>query len=149
MEKGTDNPSPARLYAALAGALLTILGIAGFFYSFSFGSPGDVGEAFGIFAVNGWYNLLHIATGAIGLLVAGYAARRYALWAGALYLALGVWGLVAGGGESILGLLPIDDGNNALNLALGGFGLCAALATPRLGAKKPPDRRRQRPARAT
>lgn len=125
-----------------------VLGIVGFFYSSSFGSPGDSGEALGLFEVNGWYNVAHIATGAIGLLVAGYAARQYALWMGALYIAIGIWGLIAGSGEEILGYLPIDDGNNFLNLALGALGVCAALATPRTRVAKPPSRSR-RAARTT
>ena len=138
MEKSIEDPSPARLYATLAGGVLMILGIAGFFYSSSFGSPGDVGETFGLFAVNGWYNVAHIAVGAIGLLVAGYAARRYAFWLGALCTAIGIWGLIAGSGEAIFGLLPTGSGNNFLNLALGALGICAALATPRSRVGKPP-----------
>ena len=77
-----EPPSPARLYASLTGALLVILGILGFFYSASFGSPGEVDEMLGAFDVNGWLNVIHIGLGAIGLLVAGFAARSYALWLG-------------------------------------------------------------------
>ena len=84
--------SPARLYATVAGAVLTIAGIAGFFYSASFGSPGDVDELLGTFAVNGWENVLHLVTGLLALVAAGYAARRYALALGGLYLVLAVWG---------------------------------------------------------
>ncbi len=79
-----ETASPARLYATVAGVLLTIGGIAGFFYSASFGSPGEVDEMLGIFAVNGWDNVLHLATGLLGLVATGYAARRYALALGAL-----------------------------------------------------------------
>ena len=61
-------------------------------------------------AVNGWENVLHVATGAIGLLVAGYAARQYALWLGALYLALAIWGFAICSGDSILGLFPTNAG---------------------------------------
>ena len=42
-----DGPSPARLYATLVGALLVVAGIVGFFYSASFGSPGEVDDVFG------------------------------------------------------------------------------------------------------
>lgn len=129
-----DAPSPARLYATLAGATLIVLGIAGFFYSASFGSPGETGEILGVFAVNGWANLLHILSGALGLLVAGYAARQYALWLGALYLALALWGFAIGSDDSILGLLPVDTGDNLLHMVLGALGVAAALSTP--GVKK-------------
>ena len=125
-----DGPGPARLYASAAGALLVGLGILGFFYSASFGSPGEVDDALGFLAVNGWANLLHVATGALGLLLAGFAARAYSLWIGLLYVAVAVWGFALGGGE-IVGLIPVDTGENVLHLALGTLGLAAAAATPR------------------
>jgi hypothetical protein len=125
-----DAPTPARLYAASVGATLVVAGIVGFFYSASFGSPGQVDDAFGIFAVNGWVNVLHILTGALGLLMAGYASRQYALWLGVLYLAIALWGFAIGGGESIIGLLPVNTANNILHLVIGALGVGAALSTP-------------------
>ncbi len=125
-----DAPSPARLYATAVGAALVVAGIVGFFYSASFGSPGEVEDAFGIFAVNGWANVLHILAGALGLLVAGYASRQYALWLGALYVVVAFWGFAIGGGESILGFLPVDTADNLLHLAIGALGVAAALSTP-------------------
>ena len=68
------NASPARLYATLVGGALVVAGIIGFFYSASFGSPGDVDDVFGILAVNAWHNIVHILTGAIGLLAQRIAA---------------------------------------------------------------------------
>jgi hypothetical protein len=126
-----EPPSPARLYASLIGALLVILGILGFFYSASFGSPGEVDDMLGAFAVNGWLNVIHIALGAIGLLVAGFAARLYSLWLGLLLVVLSAWGLVIGSGDAILGLIPSNTGDNLLHLVLGVLGLAAAAATPR------------------
>lgn len=110
--------------------MLLVAGIVGFFYSASFGSPGEVGEMFGVFAVNGWVNVLHILTGALGLLMAGFASRRYALWLGAAYVILALWGFALGGGEAILGFLPVDSGENLLHLILGALGVGAAMATP-------------------
>jgi len=125
-----DGPSPARLYATLVGAALVVTGIVGFFYSASFGSPGEVGDALGIFAVNAWSNVLYILTGALGLLVAGYASRKYSLALGVFYVALAFWGFSLGSGESILGFLPINTADNVLHLILGLLGIGAALATP-------------------
>lgn len=125
-----DAPSPARLYATLVGAVLIVIGIVGFFYSASFGSPGEVDEMFGVFAANAWVNVLHILSGALGLLVAGYAARQYSLWFGVLYLALALWGFTIGSGESVLGFLPVNTGDNLLHLVLGALGVGAALSTP-------------------
>ena len=126
-----EGPSPARLYATLVGAALVVAGILGFFYSASFGSPGAVDEALGIFAVNGWANVLHVLTGALGLLVAGYAARQYSLLLGIAYVVLAAWGLVLGSGSPILGFVPVDAAENLLHLVLGLLGIAAALATPR------------------
>ncbi|HEY2335033.1 MAG TPA: DUF4383 domain-containing protein [Solirubrobacterales bacterium] len=125
-----DAPSPARLYATLVGALLLVAGIVGFFYSASFGSPGEVGQMLGAFAVNGWVNVFHILTGTLGLLVAGYGSRRYALWLGVLYVAFAFWGFAIGGGDAILGALPVSTGDNLLHLVLGALGIGAAMATP-------------------
>jgi hypothetical protein len=121
-----EAPSPARLYATVAGALLVVLGILGFFYSASFGGEGSVEEALGVVQVNGWLNLLHVATGAIGLLLAGVASRPYALANGLLYTLLAILGW---------SLEPY--------LALGILGLAAAAGTKR-PAGKPRRRERRR-----
>src|SRR4051812_13050723 len=123
--------SPARLYATLVGGVLVVAGIIGFFYSASFGSPGQVDDVFGLLAVNAWHNIVHILTGAIGLLVAGYAARQYSMGLGIVYLLVAAWGFILGNGESILGFLPVNTEDNILPLILGLLGVGAALATPR------------------
>jgi len=133
-----EGASPARLYATLVGGTLVVVGIIGFFFSASFGSPGTVDDAFGILAVNAWHNIVHILTGAIGLLVAGYAARQYALCLGVVYIAIAIWGFVIGSGESILGFIPINTEDNFLHLILGVLGVGAAVATPAEGARAAP-----------
>jgi uncharacterized membrane protein HdeD (DUF308 family) len=115
-----EAPSPARLYAAAIGALLFALGIAGFF---------------GAVEVDAWRNLFYAVTGALGLLAASYAARPFALAAGLLYTALAIWGFALGSGEEIFGLLPADDAESWLRLAVGLLGLAAAAGTPRLKAR--------------
>ena len=89
-------PRPARLYAALAGAALFTIGILGFFEDLS------------------WLNFLHLASGALGLLLAGSAARPYALCLGAVYLGLAVFDF---------------DSAGWLHLTVGLLGLAAALGT--------------------
>lgn len=132
-----DTASPARLYATLVGGTLVVVGIIGFFYSASFGGPGEVDDVFGIFTVNGWHNVVHIATGALGLLVAGFAAREYALGLGAVYIVIAVWGFIIGGGDSILGFIPVNTEDNFLHLVLGVLGLAAGAATPVTGTRAP------------
>ncbi len=87
-----DEASPARLYATLIGAALTIYGIAGFFFDASFDRPEDIGDAAGLLAVNGWANCLHVLSGALGLLVAGFAARTYVVAIVAFYGAVALLG---------------------------------------------------------
>ena len=125
-----EESSPAKLYATVAGVVLTIGGIVGFFYTSSFGSPGNVGELFGIFDVNGWHNVLHLATGLLGLAAAGYAARAYALGLGLVYLAIAVWGFAIGGGDAILSVIPVNTDDNVLHLIVGVLGVAAGLARP-------------------
>jgi uncharacterized protein DUF4383 len=87
-----EPPSPLRLLATLGGAALLVYGVAGFFFDSSFARPDDVREALGLFSVNGWANCFHILTGALGLLVAGFASRRYVLWTVAVYAAVAAFG---------------------------------------------------------
>jgi hypothetical protein len=110
-----EAPSPARLFAAAAGALLIVLGVVGFFYYASFGPLDSYEEALGAIQVNGWLNLFYIATGAVGLLVAGVASRTYSLVVGVLYTLLAIVGW----------------GTGALDLVIGLLGLAAAAGTPR------------------
>jgi len=131
-----QGSSPARLYATLVGGTLVVAGIIGFFYNGHFGSGPDVFgndhsvDVFGILSVNGWHNLFHIATGTLGLLAAGYAARSYALGVGLLYAVLAIYGFILGGGHNLLGFIPVNTEDNFLHLILGLLGLGAGAATP-------------------
>jgi hypothetical protein len=138
-----EPASPARLYASAVGALLVVLGVIGFFYGSSFGSPGGIDHTLGALRTNGWEDLLWIVTGALGLLLAGAFSRTYALFAGVLFTVLGVWGLVLDPGGAILGFLPAAGANEALHLALGILGLLAAASTPRRAPAAPTPRRRE------
>jgi hypothetical protein len=124
-----EASSPAKLYATVVGVVLTIAGIIGFFYSSSFGSPGNVDDVFGLLSVNGWHNVVHLATGLLGLAAAGYFARTYALALGLAYLVVAIWGFIIGSGESILGIVPVDTADNFLHLILGLAGLAAGAAS--------------------
>jgi Domain of unknown function (DUF4383) len=87
-----EPPSPARLFATLVGAALFAYGIVGFFFDSSFARPDDLREALGLLSVNGWANSFHMLTGALGLLLAGFASRRYAIWLVVVYAAVAVFG---------------------------------------------------------
>jgi Domain of unknown function (DUF4383) len=126
--------TPSRLYAGVVGATLVVVGIIGFFYSASFGSPGDVDAVFGILDVNAWHNLFHIATGLLGLAAfsaGAYTSRTYALGLGSVYVVVAIWGFIIGDSGSILGFIPICPEDNVLHALLGAGGLAAAYLTPR------------------
>src|SRR5919202_629890 len=127
-----QNQSPARLYALIFGVVLVLAGIIGFFYSASFDSPGRVSPVLGILDVNGWHNVVHIVTGALGLAAyagGAYAARTYAFALGAVYIVVAIWGFIVGDGGAILGFLPVNTEDNVLHLIIGLVGLAAGAAT--------------------
>ena len=140
-----EERSPAQVYALVIGLTLVVVGIAGFFYSASF-STGDGTErdaVLGILDVNGWHNLVHIASGVVGLALAGSygGARAYALGLGVVYLLVTLLGFVAGDGDEILNLIPVNTEDNFLHLLIGLAGVGGGLATP---GTAPPST--QRPA---
>jgi len=127
----TQSRTPAQLYALVVGATLVIAGIIGFFYNSTFTSNKSVhDDVFGILAVNGWHNVVHIATGALGLLAVGYAARYYAGGLGLVYIVVAAWGFIIGSGDSILSIVPVNTEDNVLHLLIGLAGIGAFLATP-------------------
>jgi hypothetical protein len=97
-----EPPSPARLYATLTGAFLFVFGLAGFFDDLS------------------WLNYVHVVSGALGLLLAGFAARFYALGLGVIYVGLAVFAFGSDGW---------------LHLTVGLLGLAAAAASSEARAK--------------
>jgi hypothetical protein len=127
----TDR-SPARVYALVFGAVLTVAGILGFFYSSDFGDPGEVDGVLGILDVNGWHNVVHLVTGLLGLAAARtYASSRaYALGLGAVYVVVAIWGFVIGDGDAILSIIPVNTEDNVLHLLIGIAGLAAGAASP-------------------
>jgi Domain of unknown function (DUF4383) len=127
--------SPAKLFALVVGATLVVAGVIGFFYNAEFTDDKSARDAvFGILDVNGWHNVVHIATGVLGLLAfAGGSlwARFYALGLGVVYVAIAVWGFILGTDhESLLSIVPINVEDDVLHAAIGVLGLGAFLATP-------------------
>ena len=140
-----QNASPAGLYALGFGLVLVGAGLLGFFYESTFTSDESVREpVLGILDVNGWHNVVHLATGALGLLAytaGAYAARTYAFGLGAVYVLVAVWGFIVGDGDSILSIVPVNTEDNVLHLVIGLTGLAAGAASPPEAAQP-----RERPA---
>jgi hypothetical protein len=94
---------------------------------------------FGILDVNGWHNLVHIATGLVGLAAAGYAARTYALAVGFAYVLIAIWGFLEAenGFGALLDVIPVNTEDNFLHLIIGLTGLAAGAATPKEAGGSP------------
>ena len=127
--------TPAQLYCLLAGVALLLAGVFGFIADASFDTGATVdsqlqGDSFLGFEVNGWHNLVHIASGL--LLLASFkrraAAKTVALLFGITYGAVALIGLIDG--NDVLGLIPINAADNILHIALSLVGILAALASP-------------------
>ena len=136
-----DERSPAQVFALVIGLTLVVAGIAGFFYNASFDTGDDLPRdaLIGILDVNGWHNLVHIATGVVGLALAGSydGARLFAhRGRGRLLLIVAVVGFITGDGGVLLGLIPVNTEDNLLHLLIGIAGLGAGFATP---AVEPPS----------
>ena len=119
-----ESRTPAQLYALLFGITLLAAGILGFIADSSFDTGAGVqGGELVVFEVNGWHNLVHIASGLLGIVLSRRAdsARAYALGFGAVYLLVTIYGFVDG--NDIIGLLPINDADNVLHIALSALGL--------------------------
>jgi hypothetical protein len=129
-----ETRSPAQVFSLVVGATLVVAGIAGFFYNASFGTGDgtDRDAVLGILDVNGWHNVVHVLTGAIGLAVSGGydGSRAYALGFGSIYLLVTLLGFIAGDGDEIFNLIPVNTEDNVLHLLIGIAGLGAGLVTP-------------------
>jgi|GEM_PF-457311 hypothetical protein len=124
----TAGRNLAQMFCLVTGAVLLIVGILGFTSDASFDAGSNVqGDEFLGFEVNGWHNLVHIATGAFLLAVAGNAATAIsgALIFGALYVVVFIWGLID---DTVLWLVPINGADNVLHLILALAAIAAALA---------------------
>lgn len=134
--------------AALAtGALFLVVGVLGFVpgITSNYGALGMAGHGsgallLGVFQVSILHNTVHAAFGAAGLLLARthQQARSFLIYGGVVYLVLWLYGLLAGG-QTPANIVPLNDADNWLHLALGlGMIILAILLSPRTTPKTPP-----------
>src|SRR3954462_8916406 len=131
---------PAQAFCALVGPVLILAGILGFLGNSDFGGPDQRGTFLGL-DVNGWHNLVHIATGALLLAGVPSAAGARAICAifGGTYAVVAILGFIDG--SDVLGLIPIDGADNVLPAALAVLALVAAAApAPRTAHAADDDR---------
>jgi hypothetical protein len=132
----TSRWTLAQLYSLVVGIALLLAGIAGFLVDSSFGPLGSnvEGDNLVLFEVNGIHNIVHVASGALGLAMwrSPASARVFALGFGAVYLLVTVLGFAMG--DNVLGIIPINAADNVLHLAIAALGLAVGL-TSRTGAE--------------
>lgn len=132
--------STAQATSAIIGLVLIAVGILGFFYgdaSFTVGEDLERGQFLG-FAVNGWHNVVHIATGAFLLLMLPTltSAVTGLLVFGVVYAVVTVWGFIDQ--TDVAEVIPVDTADNVLHAVLAGIALIVAVAAGglKLGAKR-------------
>jgi hypothetical protein len=126
--------SPARIFCLVVGATLLLVGLLGFLAESKFdtSSGGDGGaldgEKFILFEVNGWHNVVHIASGLflLALMRRHDTARIAALSFGAIYGVVTLIGLIDG--KDVLGLFPVNPADNVLHILLTVAAFAAGLA---------------------
>ncbi|MCK0172883.1 DUF4383 domain-containing protein [Mycolicibacterium sp. F2034L] len=140
--------------ALLVGAGFLLLGAFGFVPGLTVnqdalrwvGHPSDAdAELFGVFAVSGLHNVVHLVYGAAGMLSARtYAASRAYLLIGGFVL-LGVWIFrMATAHSAIAELFPLNRADSWLHFALGVIMVILALT---LAAQRDPTKPRRRKRR--
>jgi hypothetical protein len=126
----TDGMTPAQMYSLAFGATLLLVGLLGFAADSSFENGDNLrGDELIVFLVNGWHNLVHIASGLIGLAVfrSRSGARSYALGFGLVYLIVTIWGFADG--NDVISLIPVNTEDNILHLLIALLGIGAGLAS--------------------
>jgi hypothetical protein len=127
-------------FAQIFGAVYVLVGILGFIPPLLSGDvPGAIGGPFtglllGLFAVNWFHNLAHLAIGAVGLAVyrSFSASKSYALALAVVYGVLFLLGILSGDVATLGGLLPLNRPDDLLHI-LTAVAAFLAYATARPG----------------
>ena len=131
--------APVQQAALLVGLVVLVVGALGFipgittdYGSLEFASHESGAELFGLFQVSILHNLVHLAYGLTGLMLAGTAAGAYSylLVGGAVYLVLWVYGLSVGH-DSDANFVPLNTADDWLHFVLGIAMIGLALALGR------------------
>lgn len=130
--------TPLQKAAAAVGAVFLLVGILGFipgittnYDTMTFASHHSEAALLGIFNVSVLHNLVHLAFGVAGILMARTwnGARTYLIGGGVIYLLLFIYGLVIDP-HSSANFVPVNNADNWLHLvlAVGMIGLGVALS---------------------
>jgi hypothetical protein len=130
----------------LVGVLGFIPGITSNYESLGMAGHGSKALLLGVFQVSVLHNIVHLAFGAAGLLLARThpQARSFLIYGGVIYLALWLYGLLVGD-ETPANFVPVNGADNWLHLALGlAMIVLAIMLSPRITPRTTPQRNRGR-----
>jgi Domain of unknown function (DUF4383) len=118
--------TPVQKAALAMGAVFLLVGVLGFvpgitsnFGQLTFAGHHSDAALLGIFNVSILHNLVHLAFGVAGVVLARTfnSARSYLIGGGVVYLALFIYGLVINH-DSSANFVPVNDADNWLHLGL-------------------------------
>ena len=135
---GAGRRPSVQLLATLVAATFVLLGIIGFIPGLTTnlydglefaGDDGDA-EILGVFETSVLHNLIHLASGLVGLALARTwsGARTFLIWGGVIYIALWLLGLLSG-----LDWVPVNDADDWLHFIFGVVMIGLGVATTREG----------------
>ncbi|WP_082159376.1 DUF4383 domain-containing protein [Micromonospora sp. HK10] len=134
-----DGRAPVRRAAATVGVLFLIIGVLGFIpgITSNFGDLAWAGhdsdaKLLGLFQVSVLHNVVHLAFGVAGLLLARTisGSRAYLIGGGAIYLVLWLYGVVIDH-ESGANFIPLNGADDWLHFFLGVGMIALGLLTTR------------------
>jgi hypothetical protein len=115
------SKSPNRLLGVVFGIVYLLIGVLGFFVTSGTGFIATSGpKLLGLFEINPLHNVAHLIIGAAVLIAAlsgARAAKAVNTTVGAVYLLLGIVGLLIAGGNNPLNILAINGADNVLHFA--------------------------------
>jgi hypothetical protein len=119
---------PVQLLAALVGATFLLVGILGFipgitsnlYGGLDFAGHGSNAKILHVFQTSWLHNIVHLAFGISGLMLARTwaGARTYLIGGGVIYLALWLYGLIVGP-DSSANFVPLNTADDWLHFVLG------------------------------
>jgi Domain of unknown function (DUF4383) len=136
----TRDSTPAQLLAALFGATFVLVGILGFipgitshlYGGLDFAGHSSQAKLFHVFQVSWLHNIVHLAFGLTGLVLARTweTARLFLIGGGFVYLILWFYGLLIGMSTSA-NFVPFNTADNWLHFVLGAAMIVSGFATTR------------------
>jgi hypothetical protein len=138
--------SRARMFATLVGVVFLLVGALGFvpgvtqnLDEIEWAGHESQAELLGIFQVSVLHNVVHLAFGVAGLVMARTAnlARAFLIGGGVIYLVLWIYGLLVDQ-DSDANFVPVNTADNWLHLGLGlGMILLGILASVPTSRERP------------